>query len=170
MVNNFRQKKCYFCPAPLGFLEVVFLLVILAGLSLVSRRNLDGLSKLVIYFCVAFSPYSHPSNKNSYKKSEVVPNLFQGYSKNCCLFLWWIDNLLTPDWRVIDTLLTKKCNFKAWAVPTLFPPCSQLIPTLFPKFVIKNLFSVDRLHELVMKFDVVQTSSERFWDVLNREW
>jgi hypothetical protein len=63
MVNNFRQKKCYFCPAPLGFLEVVLLLVILAGLSLVSRRNLGGLSKIVI------------------KKSEVVPNLFQGYSK-----------------------------------------------------------------------------------------
>lgn len=60
--QQFSPEKVLFLPRPLGFLEVVFLLVILAGLSLVSRRNLDGLSKLVIYFCVAFSPYLQAIN------------------------------------------------------------------------------------------------------------
>lgn len=48
---------------------------------MISRRDLGELSKMVIYFLLAFTPYLHPSNKNRYKKIDIIPNLFQTDSK-----------------------------------------------------------------------------------------
>lgn len=53
--QQFSPEKVLFLPRPTRFFRVSVLWVILAGLSLVSRRNLGGLSNLVIYFLLVFA-------------------------------------------------------------------------------------------------------------------
>ena len=146
--QQFSPEKVLFLPRPTRVFWVFILCAILVGLSVISRRDLGGLSKMVIYFLLAFTPYSHPSNKNR------------------CLFLGWIDSLLTPDWRFIDTLLTKNVILKH----EQFPLYSLLVPNLFPPHSqnswLKICFLLVNFRSWSwnpMTFRRPQNASETFW-------
>lgn len=169
--QQFSPEKVLFLPRPTR----VFKLFVWLVKSRLNPRWISGESHLnlkmsYLFLCsilTLFAGYSQPINKNRYKKSEVILNLFQGYSKlilnlfQKVLFIFgmkwqFVATWLTAHWHLFD----KKCNFKTWAVPTLFPKIGG------QKLIFFLLFD-DRLYELVMKSDSVQTLSERSWAVLN---
>ena len=104
--QQFSPEKVLFLPRPTRVFWVFILCAILVGLSVISRRDLGGLSKTVIYFLLAFTPYLHPSNKNRYKKIDIIPNLFHGYSRLILNLSQKSLFIFGMDWQFVDTWLT----------------------------------------------------------------
>lgn len=83
--QQFSPEKVLFLPRPTR----VFKLFVWLVKSRLNPRWISGESHLnlkmsYLFLCsilTLFAGYSQPINKNRYKKSEVILNLFQGYSK-----------------------------------------------------------------------------------------